>query len=86
MLKVGKNYDTLRVVNDQIGTLTYTYDLASLLLDVAETEEYGVSKVTRPFNWRLDKSKLVENGFIPLPTWQDALQRYLTALEEGRMN
>ena len=50
MLKVGKNYDTLRVVNDQIGTLTYTYDLASLLLDVAETEEYGVSKVTRPFN------------------------------------
>lgn len=134
MLKVGKNYDTLRVVNDQIGTPTYTYDLARLLVDMAETEkygyyhatneggyiswyefaceifkqaaalgndcydsdhlavlpvtteEYGVSKAKRPFNSRLDKSKLVENGFTPLPTWQDALQRYLIALEEGRMN
>ena len=134
MLKVGKNYDTLRVVNDQIGTPTYTYDLARLLVDMAETEkygyyhatneggyiswyefaceifkqaaamgnecydsahllvlpvtteEYGVSKAMRPFNSRLDKSKLVENGFTPLPTWQDALQRYLIALEEGRIN
>ncbi len=132
MLKVGKNYDTLRVVNDQIGTPTYTYDLARLLVDMAEsekygyyhatneggyiswyefaceifkqaaalgntcydskhltvlpvtTEEYGVSKAKRPFNSRLDKHKLVENGFVPLPTWQDALQRYLVALEEGR--
>jgi len=134
MLKVGKNYDTLRVVNDQIGTPTYTYDLARLLVDMAETEkygyyhatneggyiswyefaceifrqaasmgndcydsehltvlpvtteEYGVSKAKRPFNSRLNKSKLVENGFTPLPTWQDALQRYLSALEVGGMN
>lgn len=116
MLNVGKKYDTVRVVNDQIGTPTYTYDLARLLVDMAETEkygyyhatneggyiswydftceifrqaeyktnvipvtteEYGLSKAARPFNSRLDKSKLKENGFIPLPTWQDALERYL---------
>jgi dTDP-4-dehydrorhamnose reductase len=116
MLKVGKKYDTVRVVNDQIGTPTYTYDLARLLVDMAEsekygyyhatneggyiswydftceifkqagydtkvnpvtTEEYGLSKAARPFNSRLDKSKLVESGFTPLPTWQDALSRYL---------
>lgn len=116
MLNVGKKYDTLRVVNDQIGTPTYTYDLARLLVDMVETEkygyyhatnegcyiswydfaceifkqagystnvvpvtteEYGVSKAKRPFNSRLDKSKLVENGFAPLPAWQDALNRYL---------
>lgn len=116
MLNVGKTHDAVRVVNDQIGTPTYTYDLARLLVDMAEsdkygyyhatneggyiswydftceifkqagydtrvipvtTEEYGLSKATRPFNSRLDKSKLVENGFKPLPTWQDALSRYL---------
>ena len=116
MLNVGKTHDTVRVVNDQIGTPTYTYDLARLLVDMIETEkygyyhatneggyiswydftceiykqaglqtkiipvtteEYGLSKAARPFNSRLDKSKLVENGFTPLPTWQDALQRYL---------
>lgn len=116
MLNVGKKYDTVRVVNDQIGTPTYTYDLARLLVDMAETEkygyyhatneggyiswydfaceifrqagyttnvvpvtteEYGLSKAKRPFNSRLDKSKLTENGFILLPTWQDALGRYL---------
>ena len=116
MLDVGKRFDTLRVVNDQIGTPTYTLDLARLLVDMVETEkygyyhatneggyiswyefakeifrqagydtkvvpvttaEYGVSKAARPFNSRLDKSKLAENGFEPLPTWQDALQRYL---------
>ena len=116
MLNVGKKYDTLRVVNDQIGTPTYTYDLARLLVDMVETEkygyyhatneggyiswydfaceifkqagystnvvpvtteEYGVSKAKRPFNSRLDKNKLVENGFEPLPAWQDALNRYL---------
>lgn len=116
MLNVGKKYDTLKVVNDQIGTPTYTYDLARLLVDMIETdkygyyhatneggyiswydfaceifkqagytntvipvttEEYGLSKAVRPFNSRLDKSKLVENGFKPLPTWQDALARYL---------
>lgn len=123
MLKVGKKFDTLRVVNDQIGTPTYTYDLARLLVDMIETdkygyyhatneggyiswydfaceifrqagystnvnpvttEEYGISKAKRPFNSRLDKTKLVENGFTPLPDWQDALKRYLeTILKEG---
>ena len=116
MLNVGKKYDELTVVNDQIGTPTYTYDLARLLVDMIETkkygyyhatneggyiswydfaceifkqagyntkvkpvttEEYGLSKAKRPFNSRLDKSKLIENGFKPLPTWQDALSRYL---------
>ena len=116
MLNVGKTHDTVRVVNDQIGTPTYTYDLARLLIDMVETdkygyyhvtneggyiswydftceiyrqagydtkvipvttEEYGMSKAARPFNSRLDKSKLVKNGFTPLPTWQDALSRYL---------
>ena len=116
MLNVGKKFDTLRVVNDQIGTPTYTLDLSRLLIDMIETEkygyyhatneggyiswydfaceifrqagytntvnavtteEYGLSKAARPFNSRLDKSKLTENGFTPLPTWQDALARYL---------
>ena len=123
MLKVGKKFDTIRVVNDQIGTPTYTYDLARLLIDMIETdkygyyhatneggyiswydfaceifrqagystnvnpvttEEYGISKAKRPFNSRLDKTKLVENGFTPLPDWHDALKRYLeTILKEG---
>lgn len=125
MLNVGKTHDKLTVVCDQIGTPTYTYDLARLLVDMLETEkygyyhatneggyiswfdfteeifrqavalgyteystdrltvapvttaEYGVSKAARPFNSRLDKRKLVEAGFEPLPTWQDALGRYL---------
>ncbi|MGN0438374.1 MAG: dTDP-4-dehydrorhamnose reductase [Lachnospiraceae bacterium] len=129
MLNVGKNHDRIRVVNDQIGTPTYTYDLARLLVDMIETdkygyyhatneggyiswydftkeifrqavalgheeyaedkisvtpvttEEYGVSKAARPFNSRLDKSKLVEMGFEPLPTWQDALSRYLKEID-----
>ncbi len=120
MLKVGKKFDTIRVVNDQIGTPTYTYDLAKLLVDMIETdkygyyhatneggyiswynfaceifrqaeystnvipvttEEYGISKAKRPFNSRLDKTKLVENGFEPLPDWQDALKRYLNEIE-----
>lgn len=121
MLNVGKKFDTLRVVNDQIGTPTYTFDLARLLVDMIETdkygyyhatneggyiswydfaceifkqagytntvlpvttEEYGLSKAARPFNSRLDKSKLVENGFKPLPTWQDALARYLKEIKD----
>ena len=121
MLNIGKKFDTLRVVNDQIGTPTYTLDLARLLVDMVETEkygyyhatneggyiswydfaceifrqagystkvvpvttaEYGLSKAARPFNSRLDKTKLVENGFMPLPTWQDALGRYLKEIEE----
>ena len=120
MLNVGKKYPEVRVVNDQIGTPTYTYDLARLLVDMAEsdkygyyhatneggyiswydftceifmqagyktkvtpvtTAEYGLSKAARPFNSRLDKSKLQTNGFEPLPTWQDALSRYLKEIE-----
>ena len=116
MLNIGKKYDTLRVVSDQVGTPTYTPDLARLLVDMAEsekygcyhatneggfiswydfaceifkqagyetqvtpvtTEEYGLSKAKRPFNSRLDKSKLVKMGFEPLPEWADALGRYL---------
>lgn len=120
MLNIGKTRDTVRVVNDQIGTPTYTYDLARLLVDLAETDkygyynatneggyiswydfcceiyrqagmdtkvipvttaEYGLNKAARPFNSRLDKSKLMENGFTPLPDWKDALRRYLEKLE-----
>ena len=125
MLNVGKTHDTVRVVNDQIGTPTYTYDLARLLVDMNDTEkygyyhatnegataetayiswydftkeiykqagyktevlpvttaEYGLSKAARPFNSRLDKSKLIEAGFKPLPSWQDALSRYLKEIE-----
>lgn len=116
MINVGKSHDEVRVVNDQIGTPTYTLDLSRLLVDMIETEkygyyhvtneggyiswydftkeiykqygldtkvipvtteEYGLSKAKRPFNSRLDKTKLIENGFKPLPTWQDALKRYL---------
>lgn len=116
MINVGKTHDTVRVVNDQIGTPTYTKDLARLLVDMVETEkygyyhatneggyiswydfccefyrqyglktkvipvttaEYGLSKAARPENSRLDKSKLISVGFQPLPTWQDAVSRYL---------
>ena len=119
MLGLSEKYDTIRVVNDQVGTPTYTFDLARLLVDMIETdkygyyhatneggyiswydftceifrqagrstqvipvttEEYGLSKAARPFNSRLDKQKLAQNGFEPLPTWQDALSRYLTEL------
>ena len=116
MINVGKTHDTVRVVNDQIGTPTYTLDLARLLVDMIETDkygyyhatneggyiswydfcvefyrqygltttvipvstaEYGLSVAARPFNSRLEKKKLVESGFTPLPTWQDAVSRYL---------
>ena len=116
MIGVGKTHEEVRVVCDQIGTPTYCFDLARLLVDMCETEkygyyhatneggyiswydfcvefyrqyglttrvipvtteEYGLSKAARPFNSRLDKSKLVEAGFTPLPTWQDAVARYL---------
>lgn len=95
MLKVGSNHDEVKVVSDQVGTPTYTFDLARLLVDMIETdkygyktkvtpvttEEYGLSKAVRPFNSRLDKSKLEENGFKPLPTWPDAISRYLNILK-----
>ena len=116
MINVGKTHDSVRVVNDQIGTPTYTKDLAVLLCDMIEsdsygtyhatneggyiswydfcvefyrqyglstavipvtTEEYGLSKAARPENSRLDKSKLTQNGFTPLPDWKNAVKRYL---------
>ena len=123
MLRLGKTHDTLRVVNDQIGTPTYTLDLARLLVDMIETEkygiyhatneggyiswaefareifrqagmnhvtvqpvttaEYGLSRAARPFNSRLDKRKLQEAGFTPLPDWRDALARYLREIDYG---
>jgi dTDP-4-dehydrorhamnose reductase len=133
MLKAGKAHDTLKVVNDQIGTPTYTYDLARLLVDMLLTEkygyyhatneggyiswydfaveifrqaeamghpeyagdrltvlpvttaEYGLSKAARPFNSRLDKSKLVREGFVPLPDWKDALGRFLKEIDFGTL-
>lgn len=134
MLRLGKTHDQLRVVNDQIGTPTYTYDLAKLLADMIETDrygyyhatneggyiswydfakeifyqaeklgydyykedrlkvhavttdEYGLSKAKRPFNSRLDKSKLPAAGFHPLPDWRDALHRYLLANADAIIN
>ncbi len=122
MIEVGKKHDVVKVVNDQIGTPTYTIDLARLLVDMIETDKYGyyhatneggyiswadfaeeiykdagmetkVERVTtdeyekiagktvakRPFNSRLDKSKLTENGFELLPTWQDAVKRFINS-------
>ena len=119
MLKLAKNNDTLRVVNDQIGTPTYTKDLSKLLVQMIQTnkygyyhatneggyiswyefaceifrqaglavkvipvttQEYGLSKAKRPFNSRLDKSKLTQQGFNLLPDWRDALKRYLKGI------
>lgn len=122
MISVGKTHDEVRVVNDQIGTPTYTPDLSKLLVAMIQTDkygyyhatneggfiswydftceiyrqaglatkitpvttaEYGLSKAKRPENSRLDKTKLVKNGFTPLPDWKDALARYLKELSEA---
>lgn len=121
MLRLGETHSELRVVNDQIGTPTYTHDLARLLIDMAQTErygyyhatneggfiswydfacaimqktglpakvipvsteEYGISLAKRPYNSRLSKDKLTEQGFERLPDWQDALDRYLAEIGE----
>lgn len=118
MLKLAETHDTIRVVNDQYGSPTYTYDLARLLVDMVQTEKYGVyhatnegfcswydfacaifkeagvevnvvpvtsaeygAKANRPMNSRMSKEKLTENGFERLPSWEDALKRYVAELK-----
>ena len=87
MLKLAETHDTLRVVCDQIGTPTYTLDLARLVVDMMGEKRYGIYHVTnegdyisRPYNSRMNRSKLTENGFTPLPDWRDALRRFLAAI------
>lgn len=119
MLNLSKKMDTVRVVNDQFGSPSYTYDLAKLLVDMVLTDKYGTyhatnegicswyefacaifkeagiemnvvpvttqeygAKAKRPANSRMNKDKLTKNGFHRLPTWQDALARYIRALRE----
>lgn len=119
MLRLAETYDTIRVVNDQFGSPTYTFDLARLLVDMVQSDKYGIyhatnegictwyefacaifktagvdinvvpvtseeyaAKAKRPSNSRMSKEKLVENGFDKLPTWQDALERYIQALQQ----
>ncbi|MFV0363176.1 MAG: dTDP-4-dehydrorhamnose reductase [Suipraeoptans sp.] len=121
MLKLSENNSEIKVVNDQIGSPTYTYDLSRLLVDMIETDKYGryhatnvglcswydfaceifkqsgrdvkvipvtsdefPSKAKRPHNSRMDQSKLKENGFTPMPTWQDALERYLKTIRVNK--
>jgi len=123
MLRLGKEKGAVTVVNDQIGSPTYTYDLARLLVDMIQTDKYGryhatneglcswyefaceifrqagmdevkvtpvdssgfPAKAKRPSNSRMSKEKLTENGFERLPSWQNALERYLKALKENGM-
>mgnify|MGYP000534060517 FL=1 len=123
MLRLGKEKGAVSVVNDQIGSPTYTYDLARLLVDMIQTDKYGryhatneglcswyefaceifrqagmdevkvtpvdsdgfPAKAKRPSNSRMSKEKLTENGFERLPSWQNALERYLKALKDNGM-
>lgn len=123
MLRLGKEKGAVSVVDDQIGSPTYTYDLARLLVDMIQTDKYGryhatneglcswyefaceifrqagmdevkvtpvdsdgfPAKAKRPSNSRMSKEKLTENGFERLPSWQNALERYLKALKDNGM-
>lgn len=119
MLRLGRENGAVRVVDDQIGSPTYTYDLAVLLVDMIETERYGEyhasnegicswyefakeifaaagmnevevtpvsseefpAKAKRPKNSRMSKEELVKNGFNKLPSWQDAVKRYVPLVQ-----
>ena len=120
MLRLGKERGAVSVVDDQVGSPTYTYDLARLLVDMIQTDKYGryhatneglcswyefaceifkkagmdqvsvtpvtseqfPAKAKRPSNSRMSKEKLTEAGFEHLPSWQDALERYLRTIGE----
>ncbi len=121
MLRLGRQNGAVNVVDDQVGSPTYTYDLARLLVDMIQTDRYGryhatneglcswyefaceifrqagmnqvkvtpvssqefAAKAKRPFNSRMSKEKLSANGFVRLPDWKDALERYLKELEKS---
>ncbi|WML28508.1 dTDP-4-dehydrorhamnose reductase [Neobacillus sp. OS1-33] len=119
MLRLAETRDELNVVGDQFGSPTNTFDLSRLLLDLIQSEKYGIyhatnegfcswadfakeiyhlagdkikvnaiptedypTRAVRPKNSRMSKQKLVDNGFKPLPSWQDSLDRYLKALKQ----
>ncbi|MEH7299382.1 dTDP-4-dehydrorhamnose reductase [Neobacillus drentensis] len=118
MLRLAETRNELNVVGDQIGSPTNTFDLSKLLIDMIQTNKYGIyhatnegycswaefaqelfhlsedtvkvnsisteeypTRAVRPKNSRISKQKLVDNGFMPLQSWQDSLKRYLYALK-----